>query len=99
MVFHLSRYNFEQSFQYDIVGISLVSALAIVAGVYMLLRRNWARWLALAWMAFHVIISYFNGWQKMAVHAVFLAVIGYFLMRRSAEEYFSDKYPTQPKEG
>ena len=65
----------------------------------MLRGANWARWLALAWMAFHVAISYLNGWDKVAVHALFLVVIAYFLLRRSSAEYFRMNYPTQPKEG
>jgi hypothetical protein len=39
----------------DAIWIELTEFLAIVAGVFMLLGRNWARWLALAWIAFHVV--------------------------------------------
>src|SRR5438270_13321704 len=73
-----------------VVGIELVRVLGFVSGVWMLRGANWARWLALAWMAFHVGISYFNGWDKVVTHAVFLVVIGLFLLRRSANEFFAD---------
>jgi hypothetical protein len=89
LVYHLSRFHFRGPFEYDIIGISTVSVVAIVAGAFMLRGADWARWLALAWMAFHVGISYLNGWSKVAMHAVFLVVIGYFLLRREAREYFS----------
>ena len=35
------------------VWIELTEMLAAVAGVFLLLGRNWARWLAVAWIAFH----------------------------------------------
>ena len=70
------------------VAIELLGVLGIVAGAFMLRGANWARWLALAWMAFHVAISYLNGWTKVAVHAVFLVVIAFFLLKSPAAEYF-----------
>ena len=67
----------------------LVGALpAIVAGVFILLRQNWARWLGLAWMAFHVAISFFDSWQKVAVHLLLFALIAYCLFRADARAYF-----------
>jgi len=87
LVYHLKDFKF-QPFHYDIVLISLVRVLAIVAGVCMLRGANWARWLALAWLAFHVVIGFLNGWVQGVTHAVFLAVITFFLLRREAAEYF-----------
>ena len=79
-------------------GIEFVRALAIVAGVFMLRGANWARWLAIAWMAFHVGIGYLNGWVQMVTHAAFLVVIAFFLLRKPANEYFTNS-PTQPTKG
>jgi hypothetical protein len=45
---------------YETVTIALVRVLAIVAGVFMLRGRNWARWLAVLWMAFHAVLSIFH---------------------------------------
>jgi hypothetical protein len=87
LVYHLSRFHLHP-FEYDIVGICAVSVVAIVAGAFMLRGADWARWLALLWMAFHVGISYLNGWRPVVMHAVFLVVIAYFLLRREAGEYF-----------
>jgi hypothetical protein len=71
----------------DAVGIELTEFLAIFAGSFMLLGRNWARWLALAWMAFHVAIS-FPVPRQVAIHSVFLAVIAWVLVRPDANGYF-----------
>jgi hypothetical protein len=95
-VYHAREFTLHP-FASGIVAIELVRVLGFVAGVWMLRGANWARWLALAWMAFHVGISYLNGWDKVVTHAVFLVVIGFFLLRTSANEFF--QRPMQPQEG
>lgn len=87
LIYHLADFK-GHSIEWGIVGISLVRVLAIVAGVFMLRGKDWARWLALAWMAAHVGIGYLNGWTQAVTHAVFLAVIAFFLLRRDAADYF-----------
>jgi hypothetical protein len=57
----------------------------------MLRGANWARWLAVSWIAFHVCVSYFNGWGEMAMHAVILVVFVATLFNKSAGEYFSSR--------
>jgi hypothetical protein len=73
--------------QPDSVWIELVRSLAILSGAFMLRGRNWARWLALAWMAFHVAIS-FPALPQVAMHALFLAVIAWLLFRPDVLRYF-----------
>ena len=48
---HLADYKATQPFEYDLVWIFIVELAAIVCGAFMLRGTNWARWLALAWMA------------------------------------------------
>ncbi|HEY4900011.1 MAG TPA: hypothetical protein VIH91_04245 [Terriglobales bacterium] len=72
----------------DSVGIELTEFLAIVCGVFMLRGRNWARWLALAWIAFHVVLSALHTFREFAVHALFCAVIAWALFRPAAARYF-----------
>ena len=60
----------------------------IVAGVWMLRGENWARWLAIAWIVFHVALSAFHELRELAVHAAFAIVIAIFLFRRNAANYF-----------
>jgi hypothetical protein len=72
------------------VWIELTELLAIISGAFMLLSRNWARWLALAWMAFHVAIS-IPVLRQAAIHFLFFAVIAWFLFRSNAMQYFRTK--------
>jgi len=75
-------------FQYDMVWAELVRLIAIVSGVYLLRGRNWARWLALAWIAFHVVLSAFHSLSQVAIHGMFCAAIAYFLFRPQTTLYF-----------
>ncbi len=68
--------------------IEAVRLLAIAAGAFLLRGQNWARWLVLAWMAFHVWVGWLNGWQQAATHALFLVVLAWFLLRGPAAKYF-----------
>ncbi len=54
----------------------------------MLRGHNWARWLALAWIAFHVVLSAFHALAELAVHSLFCAIMAYFLFRPAANGYF-----------
>ena len=69
------------------VWIELVRLLAVVCGVFFLRGHNWARWLTVAWMAFHVAIS-FPDVGKVAFHSVFLVAIAWLLFRPDARRYF-----------
>jgi hypothetical protein len=62
--------------------------LAIVGGVGLLGGRNWARWLLVAWMVFHIGLSVLHSWPELLVHCAFFAPILYLLFRRSMEPYF-----------
>jgi len=71
----------------DMVAAEATEALAVLAGFYLLRGRDWARWLALGWIAFHVAISLQDP-LKLAAHSVFLAGIAWGLLQRPASEYF-----------
>ena len=87
-VYHLTELNVRHPFQNDAAWVSLVRLAAIVGGVYMLRGRNWARWLAMAWIGFHVVVSGFHSFPQFAVHAVLFVVFAWVLFRPQAAEYF-----------
>ena len=86
-----------------ILWILFVRFLALLCGVCMLFRQNWARWLAAAWLAYHVYLSlhdYLKLLDKasgLIIHALLLVVIAFFLFRPSSTAYFRGKNtPTDP---
>jgi uncharacterized membrane protein HdeD (DUF308 family) len=71
--------------------ILFVRFLSLVCGVCVLLRQNWARWLAAAWLAYHVYLSVHHKISELIIHALLFAVIAFFLFRRTATTYFRGK--------
>jgi hypothetical protein len=89
LVFHLGDFRIEHPFQNEVLWAALVRILAILAGAYLLRGANWARCLALGWMAFHVVLSVFHSWAQVAFHAVLFAAFAYFLFRPEARRFFA----------
>jgi hypothetical protein len=86
--YHLSALSMQDPFSDDSLWILLVRALAIVGGIFCLRGRNAGRWLLVAWMAYHVVLSYFHSFPEMAMHAILLAVIIVALFHTVASFYF-----------
>jgi hypothetical protein len=70
------------------VWVELTEFLAIVTGIFLLRGQNWTRWLAVAWIAFHVALSALHSYGQAAVHAVFMALIVWALFQPAAQPYF-----------
>ena len=71
----------------DWIWIEVTEFLAIVCGVFLLRAHNWARWLAVAWMAMHVVIS-FGELRELAIHSLFLVLLVWCLFRADASRFF-----------
>ena len=90
LYFHVADVKTWHPFPTDIIEISLVHLAAIVSGLFMLLGKNWARWLAVVWIGFHFVISFFDfSWQRVVVHGALFALIAYGLFRPEARVYFA----------
>jgi hypothetical protein len=76
----------------DSLWIELTELLAIISGVFMLRGHNWARWLALVWMAFHVAIS-FPVYRQMLIHLAIFAGIAWVLFSPDNRQYFAIQKP------
>src|SRR5688572_26815562 len=50
--------------------VHLSRILQIVAGVFILRGSNWARWLLVVWIAFHIVISALHSTFQLLLHAV-----------------------------
>ena len=87
LAYHFTKFKAHHPFQHDFVWVELLRLLAIVCGVYMLRGHNWVRWLALAWIAFQVILSVFHTLSERAIHSLFCVVLAYLLFRPAATRY------------
>lgn len=60
--------------------------LAVLGGVGLLHGFNWARWLLVAWMGFHVVLSALHSPAELLVHGALFAPIMYVLFRPTLKE-------------
>jgi len=82
-------YHFLQlTLQKDSVWVVLTELVALVCGVFLLRGQNWARWVAVAWVALHVIVSVLNTFHGIVVHSLLFILIAWLLFRPEAERYF-----------
>lgn len=88
LAYHVTEFKTPRSFEYGILWICLLRLLAILGGVLVLRGNNWARWLLLVWIAYHVILSAFHSLSELVAHGLLFAVIAYVLFRPQASAYF-----------
>jgi uncharacterized membrane protein len=84
LVYHLSQRPLDRW----VALISLIRVVAVVGGVFLLKGRNWARWLMLGWLGFHVGVSAFHSLSDCIAHAALLLVVAYFLLTPPDSQYF-----------
>ena len=89
LLFHLSDFKNTPPLSYDLVVVSVVRLMAVVIGIFMLTGHNWARWLAMAWITFHVIVSAFHPIGELAAHLAVFGIFAAALFHRAASRYFS----------
>jgi hypothetical protein len=68
--------------------IQVVRILGVLAGAFILYGYDWARWLLVAWLAFHVVLSAFHSPFELMVHSLLAGVVGYFLFRPLSGAFF-----------
>src|SRR6266496_3008309 len=87
-LYHLAELKAQHPFKYELVWICFVRLLAVLSGVFMLRGFNWARWLLVVWIAYHVILSAFHSPLEVLVHTLLFVVVVYFLFQPRASAYF-----------
>ncbi len=85
---HLHELNRGNVFQFDGIWIELTECMAILCGAFLLRGHNWARWLAMAWIGLHVILSVLETDRGLIVHCILLVVFAWVLFRPQAGRYF-----------
>jgi len=68
--------------------VHLSRILMAVGGVFMLYGFNWARWLVVVWIAFHIVVGALHSTFQLLTHVLIFSVILYFLFRPKASAYF-----------
>jgi len=79
---HIAGHPFEYA------PIYVARILAVLCGVFMLYGFNWARWLLVGWIGFHVIVGVLHSPWSTLVHSLLFGVVAYFLFCPRASAYF-----------
>lgn len=87
-VYHLPELSLADPFSDDAVWILVVRLVAIAGGILLLRGSNGGRWLLLAWMAYHVVLSYFHTISELVTHAILIAVIAFAFFHPGATSFF-----------
>lgn len=74
--------------RFDTLGVELIRLLAIVAGAFLLRGHAWARWVAIAWIAFHTVLGALHSFEQFAVHCALMAIIAWCLLRPGSTKFF-----------
>jgi hypothetical protein len=76
----------ETPFEFWLIQVTQI--FAVLCGVFMLYGFNWARWLLLVWVGYHVILSVMHSPLELLLHSLLFAVVLYFVFRPQASAYF-----------
>ena len=86
--YHAAELKTQVLFEAGPVWVLFVRFLAVIGGVFVLRGANWARWLLIVWLAYHVILSMSHSLSELGVHLLLLALIAFILLRQQASGYF-----------
>ena len=93
LVYHATELQLSGPFQADVAWACLVRLLAVIGGVFALRGSNWARWLLLAWIAWHVVLSMHHSATEAAVHGALSVLVAWCLFRPRVAAHFSGPRP------
>lgn len=88
---HTNDFNNPDIKLVELLWTLLVRILAIVCGVLLLYKIKWARWLAIVWLVYHIVIGAFNSTKEVISHTVILVIVCVLLFLPTSVDYFKRK--------
>lgn len=87
-VYHFAEFFDPGARVYDLLWIQFVRVTAIVCGILLFKGINWARWLAIAWLLYHVVIGAYHSTSQMITHIVMLLIVALLLYLPKSSAFF-----------
>ena len=88
---HIGELSGPGSSAHELPWAIAIRLLGVIAGAFILLGHNWARWLLALWVGYHVGLSAFHSLFEVAVHGLLFLLVLFFLFRPKSSEYFRAK--------
>ena len=73
----------------EIVWVLLIRILAILCGILLFLGYKWARWLPIAWLLYHVLLSAFHSTSELATHLILSILVAVLLFLPVSTRFFT----------
>jgi hypothetical protein len=70
------------------LGVPLFELIILVSGVFLLRGSGWARWLAVAWVGFHVVVGSLHSLPRGIVHGAIFLVFAWVMFRPEMNAWF-----------
>jgi hypothetical protein len=77
------------------IGVPLFELIILVSGVFLLRGYDWARWLAVAWVGFHVVVGSLNSLTRGIVHGAIFLVFVWVMFRPEMNAWFRGRRKTK----
>ena len=89
--YHLKEFADPDQKLYVTLLVELLRIIAFASGLLLLRASNMGRWLSIAWVLLHVVISAFNSVNEMIMHIVVLLIVCILLFLPVSSRYFNKK--------
>ena len=86
--YHLKDFTEPDQKIYVTLLVEALRLTAIVSGILLLRGRNAGRWMSIAWVLLHVVISAFNSMGETIMHIVVLMIVCLLLFMQVSSNYF-----------
>jgi hypothetical protein len=80
--------------QTEDIGVPLFELIIVVSGVFLLRSANWARWLAVAWVGFHVAVGSLHSLSMGIVHGLIFLLFAWVMFRPEMNAWFRQRRQT-----
>jgi hypothetical protein len=91
IAFHLKDFSQPGSKLSEVTWVLIVRLVAVICGVLLFFRVDWARWIAVIWLLYHVVLSAFHSTAELAVHIILLIAVTILLFLPVSSAYFRNK--------
>lgn len=89
--YHLQDFADPDQKLYVTVLVEILRIVAILSGILLFRGNSLGRWLSIAWVLLHVVISTFNSVNETLMHAVVLIIVCVLLFLPVSSGYFKRK--------
>ena len=90
-LYHIKDFVDPHAKVYEALLAELLGIIAIVCGILLLRANNSGRWLSIAWVLSHILISAFNSTSELIAHIVLLVAVSVLLFLPVSSIYFQNK--------